>query len=94
MLSFKQYRKLKQMKLLGGCKPAKNEKERELYNYLLSERLIVRAYYKNTRGYKISQKGHAALREYKVERIRFWLPIIISSLALIISVLQWLLPQR
>ena len=76
------------MKRFGGCKPAQNEEERELYNYLLSEKLVVRAYYKETRGYKITERGCAALREFKVERIRFWIPIVISIAALIISIVQ------
>lgn len=43
-------------------------------------------------AHKDTAKHKASLKEARKERRRFWIPVIISILALIVSILSWLKP--
>lgn len=65
-------------------------KFKEKYSFLLRYHLI--DYSPDLKYYCISKKGKMFLLYRKKEKIRFWVPIIISVIALILSVVSILMP--
>lgn len=88
MISKAQYKKLKQIDKHNGTTGKDYGSQREMYDYLLSEKLIYKADVRNYRGYRVSQKGYSEIYSYKIENFRFWVPTTISILALIFSCLS------
>lgn len=65
-------------------------KFKEKYSFLLRYHLI--DYSPDPKYYCISKKGKMFLLYRRKEKIRFWVPIIISVIALILSVVSILMP--
>lgn len=65
-------------------------KFKEKYSFLLRYHLI--DYSPDSKYYCISKKGKMFLLYRRKEKIRFWVPIIISVIALILSVVSILMP--
>lgn len=85
MLSPKQYRKLKSIQMFKGTRARDYAKNSDLYKFFLRKGLVKRKEVKGYNGFVITPEGEMELYMYKLERYHFWIPTIISIIALIIS---------
>lgn len=88
MLSPRQYRKLKRISLFGGTTARDYNKHKRLYDFLRSENYLIKDDIRGYRGFTITEYGHSAMYQYRVEHFRFWFPSIVSLLALTASILS------
>lgn len=86
-LSKKQIRILKSIKLYGYIDKDKIYKyQNTKYRFLMKYSLIEQDY-NNYKHFVLSDRGEMLLRYRNKDRIRFWVPIVISVFALIISII-------
>lgn len=85
MLSSAQYRKLQHIRIFHGTTAGDYMKRKELYQYLGNSGYIRKRPVRNCDGYVITESGRAALHQHRVEVFHFWIPTVISLLALILS---------
>lgn len=87
MLTPHQYQKLKSIQLLKGTKAIDYDKNADLYKFFLRKGLIKRQEVHGYQGFVITPDGDNELYLYKLERYRFWLPTILSIIAILTSIL-------
>ena len=87
MLTKQQYRKLKFIENKGYTTETDFHKNERLFWYLAGKNFIrkTRSSDHTTSIFIITETGKAELASYETERFRFWLPNILSSIALILS---------
>ncbi len=90
MLNPKQYRKLKSIQMLNGTKAKDYDKNKDLYIFFLQQGFVKRKEVGGYEGYIITPKGDSAIYSYKVEHYRFWVPTLISFIALVVSIASFI----
>ena len=85
MLSSAQYHKLQRICLFHGTTARDYKRRKELYQYLGNSGYIRKHPVRNYDGYVITESGRAALHQHRVEVFHFWVPTVISLLALMLS---------
>lgn len=87
MLTPNQYRKLKSIQMFKGTKAKDYEENKDLYKFFLLKRLIKKQEVREYQGFVITPEGEKELYMYKLERYHFWIPTILSIIAIITSIL-------
>lgn len=87
MLTPNQYRKLKSIQKSNGTKAKDYDKNTDLYKFFLQKSLIKRQEVGGYNGFVVTPEGEKELYMYKLERYHFWIPTILSIIAIITSIL-------
>ena len=87
MLTKQQYHKLKSINRKGHATERDFRKNEQLFWYLAGKNFIRKTRSPDHKVLKfiITETGKAELASYETERFRFWLPNVLSSIALILS---------
>lgn len=94
MLTPHQYRKLKSIQMFNGTKAKDYGKNTDLYKFFLQNGLVKRKEVGGYQGYVITPKGDSELYSYKVEHYRFWVPTLISFIALVVSIASFVIKNE
>ena len=87
MLAPRQYRKLKSIHTFKGTKAKDYNKNSDLYKFFLQNGLVKRQEVDGYQGFIITPDGERELYVYKLERYHFWIPTLLSIIAIITSIL-------
>lgn len=92
MLTKRQYKLLNAIDKSGGLISSDYAEKKELYDYLRHLNLIRKSVVDGFGGYVATEFGRAELQLYRESKYRFWLPTIISIIALLISAAAIVIP--
>lgn len=62
------------------------ENENEMCKYLQLNGYIMQEMIHQVEHYKVTQAGKSAMFDFKIKYYRWWVPVIVSALALLISI--------
>lgn len=88
MISRKQYQVLRYIRFLSGTTGKGYQRNKDLYDYLVTEGYLKKEIVRGFSGFAVTQKGYAEMYAFKVEHFRFWFPSVVSLFALAASILS------
>ncbi|MBE5877086.1 MAG: hypothetical protein E7290_09415 [Lachnospiraceae bacterium] len=91
MLAKHHYKKLKQINRTGGTKATDYAKHSSVYSFLASKGYILKSPYQGYEGYIITEEGKLELELCRMERYHFWIPTVLSIIAIIVSIIAIIL---
>lgn len=85
MICKEHYVFLKNILKNNGTEATDYDENKDLYNFLSSNRYIKSSVVRGCKGYIITEYGKIAIRTYKNDNFRFWFPSVISIIAIVLS---------